>query len=784
MKIVNRRIAARGRWIGCLAATVVFALLPHGDSMLHAQDENPLFTEPAAESVPIVQGIEIRYIGQQTIARDRILANMDTRVGDPLSQEKIEGDIKNLYDGGLVDDVRILTEEAAGGVRVIVVVSARAVLGQIVFNGNIGLSDDRLRRAIDLPIGQSFDDADLQVAQAELESLFANKGYANATMSYRTEDAGDGFSRVIFTIDEGQRALLNNISFRGNTVLSDRELRKEIQIKEKSIWRLFIGGGKIDNTVLEADIERVKTAYGDRGYIDADVEVSQQRVDEDKVDLIFEITEGEKYDVASVALNGVNVFTEDELYPSLFTEAGQAYSISNIRDDEKTLRDFYGSKGYADVRIQTLIDRAPGNQLAVTYIVEEGEISYIRKINIEGNDKTKDKVIRREMAVSPGEEYNLVKVDASRQRLQTLQYFSDIDIFPTETGEEGYKDLNVTVAEQSTGSVTVGAGFSSIDNLVGFVELTQTNFDARNWRTFTGAGQRFSAGVKVGTRRRDLSVSLYDPWFNDYKLGVGGELYYRDLLFLSDDYDQTEVGGRLYARKPVGDFSYIQPQYELQQVDIDVDNDASDLLQAEDGTFLDSSLGLEWTYDRRDSNLLTRTGRRVSLGADLSGGFLGGDVETYGFEASASQFFSLPFDGILIFRGEANVVDTYGDGDRVPIFKRTFLGGANNLRGFDFRDVGPKDERGEAIGGRSSAFATIEYTFPIVNRVRGAIFYDVGIVSDESWDLGGDVFSDVGVGIRLFLPIGPIRVDVGFPLQKDEFTDGGAKFNFNIGYQF
>ena len=734
----------------------------------------------------IVREVDVRYLGDRTIDAGRVLANMQTSVGDALSSAVLDEDIKTLYQSGDVDDVRIVTEDLADGVKVIVLVRARALLGEVAFVGNSGLSSKKLRGVVQLEVGSSFDDAELQIARQDLEEYYAKKGYAEATVNYRIEDTPDGFSRAVFEIDEGTKAVLKDIFFEGNTVFTDRELKKQLQVKEKTIFNFF-RGGKIDPDVLAEDVTRLRDYYGDSGYIDSDVNVRTDPTPKgDKVNLVFEITEGEPYSVESVTLTGLTVFDESELRPALLTEGGLPYSVSSIREDESTLRDYYGAKGYADVRISTRIDRAPGKQLRVLYAVSEGNKSYIRKINIAGNDKTKDKVIRRELAVAPGDEYNLVKVDASKRRLESLQYFAPgtgVDIFPTDTLQEGYKDLNVRVEETSTGSVNFGAGFSSIDNLVGFVEVTQSNFDLFGWDNgFTGGGQRFGLNLRGGSERRDFSLSLYEPWFNDYKVGVGGELFYRDLLFLSDRYDEQKIGGRVYARKATGANSYIQPEITVQNVTVDVDgsdddleDSISDALRAEDGEFFQTKFALTWVMDKRDSQLITRSGYRVSAGGYVSTG----DVEHYGLELSGSKYYSLPFDTIFSIRGSAEFVD----GGDVPIFDRLFLGGANDLRGFDFRDVGPKDEFGEPLGGQSALFASAEYTFPIVERVRGALFYDIGAVSEDSFDVG-DVNSNVGIGLRLFLPVGPIRLDFGIPTQSDEFNDSAGKFNFNIGYSF
>ena len=380
---------------------------------------------------------------------------------------------------------------------------------------------------------------------------------------------------------------------------------------------------------------------------------------------------------------------------------------------------------------------------------------------------------------------NTVKLEAGKSRLEQLGYFSNVDIRNNPSAQPGFKDVDIAVTEQSTGTINFGAGFSSIDSLVGFIDLTQTNFDIGNWPSLRGAGQRFHLGVKYGTKRRDGSIAFTEPWFLGQKLAFTTELFYRDLYYLSDVYDQQNYGGSFSFRKPLGEHSYAELGYTLQKVKIhNIDDEASPEIRAEEGDYLQSKIDLSWIHDTRDSVYITRSGHKLELGAMLSGSFLGGDADVYGLNATGSQYFTLPWDTILSFEGSIRTVDNWGDGKNVPIFERLFLGGANSLRGFDYRDVGPKDGTGEPLGGLTSAYASIEYTFPIMEKVRGAVFYDLGVVSGSAYDWGGEVNSDVGIGLRLYLPIGPIRVDFGIPVQSDEHNDSGGKFNFNIGYKF
>jgi len=344
----------------------------------------------------------------------------------------------------------------------------------------------------------------------------------------------------------------------------------------------------------------------------------------------------------------------------------------------------------------------------------------------------------------------------------------------------------VVVEEKRTGSFNFGAGFSSIDNLLGFAEITQGNFDVTRWPYFTGGGQKFRLRVQYGTRRKDFVLSLTEPYFLDREIAVGGSIFYREASFTSSVYDERRYGFELSARKRLGQFLAGRVGYKLEDVTIfNVDPGASVVIQQEAGTRLKSEISGGLTYDTRDSLFLTRRGERIDFSTYVAGGFLGGDTDIYGFDLEASKYFLLPWDTILTLNGEVATVATWAGGDRVPIFDRLYLGGANNLRGFKFRDVGPKDENGEPIGGNTLARLTVEYTFPVVDKVRGAVFYDIGFVNGGDYDFtSGNVSSDVGIGVRLDLPIGPVRIDYGFPMQKDEFSSGSGKFNFNIGYQF
>jgi outer membrane protein insertion porin family len=438
----------------------------------------------------------------------------------------------------------------------------------------------------------------------------------------------------------------------------------------------------------------------------------------------------------------------------------------------------------------------------LSYKVDEGIQSFVEHINISGNSRTKDKVLRREIILSPGDVFDTVRVDISKKRLEGLQYFERVDTYASDTAVPGRKDLNVVVQEKRTGNLNFGLGFSTTDGLLGFAELAQGNFDIMNWRTFTGAGQKFRARVQLGTETKNASIELSEPYFLDQRLAFGGILFFDEYNYFSDVYDQRDYGFDIFMRKPITNFLSVKLDYTIQEIDIYNINSSlitqqlNDLINEEGQKNLESRVTLSFTYDTRDSSFLTRKGTRIDLSAYVAGGPLGGDVQIYGFDFDAAQYFHLPYDTILLFNGEIASVANWNGGSIVPIFDRLYLGGASTLRGFKFRDVGPKDDEGNALGGNTLARLTVEYTIPIIERIRAAVFYDGGFVDPGSWNFGanrvpstkgrfsGGFNQDIGVGVRLDLPIGPLRLDYGFPIEEDSFSSKSGQFQFSVGYQF
>ncbi|MCB1277189.1 outer membrane protein assembly factor BamA [Prosthecobacter sp.] len=770
-----------------LFSAAVIALLITSPQRVQAQSVIPV--APTAKK--IVKDVQIIFKGAIKLDENRIRSQMSTRVGQPFTNEAVERDIRALYSTGTVENLDIRAVDVAGGVRVIVEIIGRGGIGEISFLGNTAFDNEKLRKEIEVKVGDPVDDGKLSAAQQKIVTLYEKKGFSDVTASYDVvPSTREGFSSVIFKIDEGARGIIHDIRFEGNTAIKSRVLRGKIKSKEHHVWNLWGKKGKLNNQDLQEDIKNLEQAFQDQGYVYAKVtEIRREPVSAKQMDLVYVINEGAKYDVSGVNLSGNTIFTQDALMAGIKTEPGFPYVGSFVKADEKMIQDYYGSRGYADARVETSILEAGPGQVTVAYHITEGTKSYISKVNISGNSVTKDEVIRRELPFAPGEELNTVKIAAGKSRLENLNYFSMVDIRNTPSIAEGYKDVDINVAEQSTGTVNFGAGFSSIDSITGFIQVTQTNFDISDWKDFRGGGQRFNANLRAGALRRDVSLSWTEPWFMGRELALTVEAFYHNLYYLSNRFNQTNVGASTGLRKRLGEHSYVEGTYTLQQVTIDgIANGSTPFITGEAGNYLQSKIDVNWVHDTRDSVFITRSGHKLEAGALISG--LGGDVQVYGMNVGGQQYFNLPGDTILSFEGMFRTVEKWG-GSRVPIFERQFLGGANNLRGFNYRHAGPKDATGEPLGGTTSVYATSEFSIPVHitsnsdKSPRVVVFGDIGTVSGAigATTGDGDIYSDVGLGVRLFLPVGPIRIDYAVPMSKDQYT-GSGRFQFNMGYKF
>lgn len=750
-------------------------------------------TEAALFDDKKVTSVEIRYRDAKTVNEARLRTHMAVAPGKTYSQTMLDGDIRTLYESGLVDDVEFFAEEVGGGVKVIAEVKTRPLIRGVGFDGNSKFTDKKLAGETKVTVGQILSDAEIVKARRNIEKYYEDYGYPDVSVNHRLQSTGKpGYADLVFLIGEGEKSEVYNIRFDGNRVLKDVDLRREMTTKEKGWFSFLSKSGRINTLILEEDIASLEDYYKSKGFWRARVG-SPKRVPRkgDGVDLVIPVAEGARYTVNGISFPNIKVFKKEELMPALSLIGNMPYSSKKMRDDIRMIRSYYGSRGYADVSVVPDVREVEGAKVNIFYKITPGTRKRVGRVNIQGNTKSQDRVIRREVPMRPGENYNSVDLETTKRRLQNLGYFQNVDVTGANSSQNEYRDVNILVQEQKTGSINFGVGFSSIDSIIGRVNLEQSNFDITNWGRFTGAGQRFSVNLQIGAQRTDFRVSLVEPWFLGQKLSLGTELYYRDLVFLSPEYDQTNVGASVFLRKPVGRRSYIKGEYRIESIEVYAESDTSQAFKDEEEEYLRSALSFNYVYDSRDSNQLPRRGHKVDLGLTYAGGVLGGDVDTFTITGSGTKHWSLPFDTILTARGSFAVVDSHDDDD-IPIFERQFLGGARDLRGFQFRDIGPRDDTGpnatqEVFGGATSLFGSMELTFPVFGQVRGAVFYDAGFVNEDSWDFStSNLASDVGLGARMTIPgVGPLAVDYAIPMSSpDDQADDGAQFQFYMNYQF
>lgn len=747
----------------------------------------------AQAQMPTVQAVRIVNLGPGMLDEASVYTFISAQPGETYNPNTVNRDVRALQQTGRFQEVTAAIEVLPDGegVELIYRIRSKPRLRRITVEGAEHVSNRRVRNLLELSIGDRVDENTLAVRAQNVYEHYRKRYFVEPRLTW-TFDTNEetGSTDLHVRVEEGPRVSVWRIAFEGNDEVSSRRLRRTMRQRSWRPWSWITKSNRFDPHLLDADRDLLRREYMDRGHLDVRIgdPIIESVSDGKRVRVRIPVEEGPVYRVGAVNLDGITLFPEDNLRPVLRLQPGDVASMRDIERGRMNLRDFYGSRGYirtaSRFRLEPDFDEAVVN---VEFAVVEGELSHVRDVRIRGNTRTKDKVIRRELAILPGDIYDEVRVRRSENRLRNMGYFDVVRHSDAPTPEPNVYDLTFDVTEGRTGQLMAGVGFSSIDRVVGFAEIAQNNFDLFGWPNFTGGGQKIQLRGQVGNRRSDIDLTFVEPWFLDRQLQFDVNLFRREARFYSREYEQQNIGGVVGLTRGFGRFSRVRLGYGLEEIDIrNVAQGASDLIRAEEGRRTKSALTLTWTRDTRDNFFVPTRGNRTVLSGQLAGGLLGGDTDLYGLEARASQFFPLWYGHVLSFRGAVEVVEEYGDSDRVPIFDRLFMGGPRNVRGFRFRDVGPKDEFGEPIGGRSSAFASAEYTIPLAPTVRFATFYDIGMAWPDAYEFrGSDLNSAYGIGVRFDIPGFPLRFDYAWPLETDAFNDRkSGRFSFMIGHVF
>ncbi len=779
----------------------------------------------------IVGDIQIEFLDLVTVSREAILARVQIREGMPYSQQLVDRSIRTLYSTLLFDFIEARTEEMDDGqVRIIFSVQSKYRIEDIVIQGARNISRNRLFRDFNSRVGGILDERRLQQDANIIRDLYRDRGYTEVRVDFtidRNPETGRGV--VTFTINEGPRLKISRVNFVGNTAFSDRRLRREMDTKRRWFLSWLTGSGRFDEVSLQEDLEKLRILYLNEGYLDVSIpeaNVTLEYPTEREILITIRVDEGRQYRVGEISFEGNELFDDPSLYVLLGLIPGDTFSPKVLDEDVERLTNVYGSLGYLDtsVRPERRANVETGN-IDLVYRIREGERFDVESIIIEGNTKTKSTVIIRELALSPGRNFNLVFMKNSEARLRNTRFFEDVQLSPEVTDIPGRRNLKIRVQEGRTGNLQFGAGFSSIERVVVFFEVSQSNFDYKKWSSplLQGDGQKFRLRGSMGSRSNEISLYFEEPWLFEQRLAGGFELFRRESDYFSAVYRELRTGIELFLRKRLIGLIDGQLSYNLQWVDLkNISPNAPDLiwLEGQNSPRTVSKITMTLVRDTRNDLIFTTRGSRMTFATSFAG--LGGNTEYMQFETRNAFFIPLfqTGDQVLQIIARAGTFWSYGrtdvpltrppseialgfEGD-VPFFDRYYLGGPNSLRGFEYREVGPvAGERTsfgsffspEPIGGNSYGFGSVEYTIKVADPLRLALFYDWGFVNEDDFAFNPRGYNDNwGFGIRLLVLGNPLRLDYGIPITTTEVFDQngreiysnnrGGQFNFSFGTRF
>jgi len=719
-----------------------------------------------------------------------ILSKIKTRVGDVFSQDIVNDDLKRLYALGYFTDVSIDFEQDTEGIILTIIVEEKPIVDDVVFEGNRKISARRLKKVMQIKSDEMLNYSILAQDIKELKELYSKQGFQQVEINYEIETDRDTNTAVVFVIiDEKSRVRIKKVYVEGNEAISGKTILR--LMRTKPAW--LFNRGYFDDEMFSADIEKIKMYYQSMGYLDVDIKPEfELDASQKQMFITLNVTEGKRYITGDITIDGNLVFPAEDVLENIRMKKDDPFSYFKLRMDMDLIRGFYFQKGYmnVDVDADRKIDPAT-NRIDLHYTVNANEVVYVGKIDINGNTKTKDIVIRRELRIYPGGRFNGDKIRRSKERLYNLGFFEDVYFNTEKTKDPKVNDLVVSVKETKTGEFAFGGGYSSIDLFIGFVQITQRNFDLFNFPYFTGDGQYLSIRANLGTIRRDYELSWMEPWIFDFPLSFGFDIYHRTHARTSDvgyGYQEVRQGGDVKLGKEFGEYFRTDLIYKLEEVDIsDLSDDATQDLVSERGENWLSSLMLGLTFDTRDNIYSPKKGFLSRLALENVGGILNFDKDFFKGFFSTSFYHTIFSKLVIEIKGRAGLVDSYGDSDEVPIYERFYAGGANTVRGYGERRVGPRDPGSNSpIGGEAILVGNAELTFPIYERViKGAVFYDVGNVWRRIEDyFSGGVKSGVGAGVRVKTPIGPLKLDIGYPLSDNHDDKKQIEWYFSVSHGF
>lgn len=736
-----------------------------------------------AQDQPLVTQIDV--VGARKVEEATVRFKLKSRIGDPYSPEVVREDIKALYALGYFEDIVVQAEVFEGGLKLNFVLHEKPSIQSIKITGNRKLSLDKIKVKIDLVEGAIVPPGALTKSAEKIRLLYEEEGYYQAQVSGSEERVSPQETAVTFAIVEGEKFEVGEIKIVGNQALKEKDIKGKLQTAEL-YWFFF--GGTLKREELQRDLDRIRAYYLDNGFLDIVVQEPEVQVEaaRKKLRIVIRVQEGIQYRIDRFEVKGATLFTEAEIRDGLRTKAGGTFSREALQRDVVAVTDRYAERGYlfADVSPVTDQQREKG-LVSVSLEIVEGRQAFINRIEITGNVRTRDKVIRREVALIEGDVFRSGYLQQSRRALEGLGFFEEVKIDTRRTAAEDKVDVVVDVKEKATGAFSFGGGFSSTDGVIGVASISQSNL--------FGYGKRAAISGQLGAYANRFNVVYTDPYFLDSKYlfeirGYKNDTSYHDYI----GYDQDTLGANVSVGRQLFEKVYGSLGYYYETVDIrDVQDGVSVLIKRQEGTTDTSAVTMSLVRDTRDSFLETTQGTRVKVAGTRAGSFLGAENNFNKVSLEMEGFHPIYKRLIGRLRGNLLYGAAYDDTARLPLQERFYLGGANSIRGFRNYTVSPRDPLGTDTytGGNKAYYVNTELLFPLLDtmRLRGVAFFDFGNSLDERTRFL-DMFSSkirmgAGLGIRFQSPIGAIRLEWGLNLDPRD-NEKQSVLHFTAGASF
>lgn len=721
----------------------------------------------------------IAVSGNNRIEADAIKGVLQSREGDIFSEVRVSGDLKRVYDMNFFNDVKVDVEDSPEGKIVTFIVEEKPSIQAIELYGNKILADDELLEALGYALYSIVDPKKIVESVELLKNLYREDGYYNAEINYKIEELGPRKVSIRYDIREADRVYISLIDFEGNKAVSDDDLRDEMDTSEKGWFSWMTDSGILKRDELKNDISKLESFYFNHGFIEAKIGEPVIKVKAGGLVVTIPVEEGSQYKVGEVSISGDITVPEETVREKIMITKEEIYNRDIVRKDVRTITSLYADKGYAFAAVSPMIKvNRETLRVDIDYKVDKKRLVYFERISISGNTKTRDKVIRRELRVKEGDLFSATGLRHSHMNLQRLGFFDKVGMNNTKGSTEDKMNLDIVISERPTGAFSVGAGYSSFNDVFGLIRISQNNL--------FGKGQHLSVQATLGGRSNEYSLSFTEPWLYDIPLAVGFEIFNRDVDY--DDYNKTSAGLILRAGYPIMDYVRLSGRYKYEEIEIgDVTEYASWHIKELEGESSTSSVTGMIKRDTRNRFFNPTRGSNNSFSVEYAGGALGGTNYFTRYVMNSGWFFpSFWKDHAFFIRGKFGYIAEREGGD-LPAYEKFYLGGINTVRGFDWASISPTDpETGTKIGGEKMTLFNFEYIFPLAGEsgLVAVLFFDQGNVwyEEDTWDIT-DLRQSYGAGVRYYSPLGPMRLEYGIVIDPKP-GEPESNWEFSIGTFF